>query len=285
MSPVPFFDAQAGGVEQISLGQAGRGSLKPIEGFVRTASGMAFGVCYKDGGGEVWKRHPGYGIVRVGRWPSGDISVIFDGGMLPFYVLTLAHLRTSLGHAVAAYVKNTSQLTIYHLPSNTAQSLEIPGIDSLVMLSYTSIRASLLAVATDFSVTQIHCTLPSQYSGMRLNFLGPTSFPAPTPGDVPTMILPVDPMGWSFAAEDSQEMHVSLLSISKTGVLAFWTISDDGQWRATGQVHTQRTGIKLARCSTAKKSALGGFKGYAFCLFLKISMAKQLSVLEEIKKN
>lgn len=239
VSPVPFFDAQAGGVEQISLGQAGRGSLKSIEGFVRTASGMAFGVCYKDGGGEVWKRHPGYGIVRVGRWPSGDISVIFDGG-----------------HAVAAYVKNTSQLTIYHLPSNTAQSLEIPGIDSLVMLSYTSIRASLLAVATDFSVTQIHCTLPSQYSGMRLNLLGPTSFPAPTPGDVPTMILPVDPMGWSFAAEDSQEMHVSLLSISKTGVLAFWTISDDGQWRATGQVHTQRTGIKLARCSTAKKSAL-----------------------------
>lgn len=93
--------------------------------------------------------------------------------------------------------------------------------------------------------------------------MGPTPFPAPTAGDVPTMILPVDPMGWSFAIEDDQEMHVSLLSISKTGVLAFWTISDDGQWRATGQVHTQRTGIKLAKCSTAKKSALGEFERLA----------------------
>ncbi|KAF8756045.1 RAVE protein 1 C terminal [Rhizoctonia solani] len=36
----------------------------------------------------------------------------------------------------------------------------------------------------------------------------------------------------------------------------FWTLSGDGEWRATGQVHTERTSIKLAKCSTAKKSAL-----------------------------
>lgn len=92
---------------------------------------------------------------------------------------------------------------------------------------------------------------------MKLNFLGPTPFPTLTIGDAPRFILPVDPMGWSFTADESQRDHDSLLSISQAGVLAFWTVTADGEWRATGQVHTQKTSIKLAKCSTAKKSALG----------------------------
>jgi hypothetical protein len=93
---------------------------------------------------------------------------------------------------------------------------------------------------------------------MKLNFLGPTPFPTSNAGDVPAFILPVDPMGWSFAPANSQESHDSLLSISQSGVLAFWTITADGDWRATGRVHTHKRSIKLAKCSTAKKSALGG---------------------------
>lgn len=80
VSPLSFFDAQLGGVCKASLGQAGRGSLQAIKSFVRTASGLAFSVCYEYGGGEVWRRHPGKGIVRMGRWSSGDISVVFDEG-------------------------------------------------------------------------------------------------------------------------------------------------------------------------------------------------------------
>ncbi|KAG9100994.1 regulator of (H+)-ATPase in vacuolar membrane [Ceratobasidium sp. 370] len=237
--PVSFFDAQANGVRKSSLGQAGRGSMQPIKYFVRTASGMAFALCYKAGGGEVWKRHPSQGIVRIGRWPRGEISVVICEGQV-----------------VVSYTKSIQTLTVYHLPSNATRSLNLPDVDSLVVLMYTKQQASLLAVATDRSITQLHCTLPFNSSKFQLNFLGPTPFPVPTPGGVPTLVLSVDPMGWSFTPQESPEPHDSLLTISKTGVLAFWTISTDGQWRATGQVHTQREGIKWAKCSTAKKSAL-----------------------------
>ncbi|KAG9128028.1 regulator of (H+)-ATPase in vacuolar membrane [Ceratobasidium sp. 392] len=237
--PVSFFDAQADGVRKSSVGQAGRGSIQPINYFVRTASGMAFALCYKDGGGEVWKRHPSQGIVRIGRWPRGDISVVLCEGQV-----------------IASYAKDTQVLTVYHLPSDTTQSLRLPDVDSLIVLTYTRQNASLLAVTADCAVIQLHCQLPFNSTRFQLNFLGPTPFPVPTPGDIPSLILPVDPMGWSFTPEDSPELRGSLLSISKAGVLAFWTVMPDGQWRATGQVHTQRTGIKLARCSTAKKSAL-----------------------------
>ncbi|KAG9095999.1 regulator of (H+)-ATPase in vacuolar membrane [Ceratobasidium sp. UAMH 11750] len=237
--PVSFFDAQAYGARKSSHGQAGRGSMQPIKYFVRTASGMAFALCYEDGGGEVWKRHPSQGIVRIGRWPQGDISVVICEGQV-----------------VVSYTKGTQTLTVYHLPSGTTRSLSLPDVDSLIVLMYTKKQASLLAVATDRSITQLHCALPFNSAKFQLNALGPTPFSVPALGDVSTLILPVDPMGWSFTPQESPEPHDSLLTISKTGVLAFWTVSTDGQWRATGQVHTQREGIKLAKCSTAKKSAL-----------------------------
>jgi hypothetical protein len=80
VSSLSFFDAQADGVHGVSSGQIGRGSLKPIKYFVRTASGLAFGVCYEHGGGEVWRRHPNKGVVRMGRWQSGNVSVVFNEG-------------------------------------------------------------------------------------------------------------------------------------------------------------------------------------------------------------
>jgi hypothetical protein len=178
-------------------------------------------------------------------------------------------LNLLLGQAVASYTIDTQTLTVYHLPSDATKSLELSNIVSLIVLKDTIKQASLLAVAADCSITQLYCLIPSQNSKMQLNFLGPTPFPVPTPGDVPALVLSVDPMGWSFTPDDSPAPHDSLLSISKTGVLAFWAVSADGQWRATGQVHTQRTGIKLARCSTAKKSALGMLEPIDHFLALK----------------
>ncbi|QRW12028.1 WD repeat-containing protein [Ceratobasidium sp. AG-Ba] len=87
------------------------GELEAYDYFVRTASGMAFALCYEDGGGEVWKRHPHQGI----------------------------------------------------------------GVK------------------------------------LQLNSLGPTPFPTSTPDDAPVLILPVDPMGWTFTPKDSSEPHDSLL--------------------------------------------------------------------------
>ncbi|CAE6540684.1 unnamed protein product [Rhizoctonia solani] len=239
VSPLSFFDAQADGVRVTSAEQAGRGSLGPIKSFMRTASGLAFGVCYENGGGEIWRRHPDRGIVRMGRWPSGHISVVFNEG-----------------RGVASYNKSTQKLVIYHLPSNTTSSVDIPDIDSLIVLKDWDARASILAVTSHRSVIQVYCSLPTDLASMRLDTLGPIPFPSSSSKNNPALILPVDPMGWSFTPDPIQEAHDSLLSISHSGVLAFWTLTGDGEWRATGQVHTQRASIKLAKCSTAKKSAL-----------------------------
>ncbi|KAL5639258.1 hypothetical protein ACGC1H_006687 [Rhizoctonia solani] len=239
VSPLSFFDAQVDGVQVSSVEQAGRGSLGPIKSFVRTASGLAFGVCYKNGGGEVWRRHPKKGIVRMGRWSLGHISVVFNEG-----------------RAVASYNKSTQKLVIYHFPSDSISSVDAPDIDSLIVLKDWDVQTSILAVTPNRSVIQIHCTLPAGHTPMRLNTLGPTPFPSSSSKNNPALILPVDPMGWSFTPDLVQEAHDSLLTISHSGVLAFWTLTGDGEWRATGQVHTQRVSIKLAKCSTAKKSAL-----------------------------
>ncbi|KEP50346.1 RAVE protein 1 carboxy-terminal protein [Rhizoctonia solani 123E] len=239
VSPLSFFDAQVNGVQVSSVEQAGCGSLGPIKSFVRTASGLAFGICYKNGGGEVWRRHPDRGIVRMGRWSSGHISVVFNEG-----------------RAVASYNKSTQKLVIFHLPSDSTSSVDLPDIDSLIVLKDWDVRASILAVTPHRSVIQIHCTWPADHIPMRLNTLGPTPFPSSSSKDNPALILPVDPMGWSFTPDLVQGVHDSLLTISHSGVLAFWTLTGDGEWRATGRVHTQRASIKLAKCSTAKKSAL-----------------------------
>lgn len=239
VSPLSFFDAQANGARKASLRQPGRGSLERIDYFVRTASGLAVGICYERGGGEVWRRHPSKGIIRMGRWPSGNVSVVFNEG-----------------RAVASYDKKDQTLTVYYLPTKITNTLNISDVDSLIVLKDSPTRATILAVTTNRSIIQLYCAFPSTGSTMKLNFLGPTPFPPSTSGDAPRFILPVDPMGWSFTPDESQQDHDSLLSISPAGVLAFWTVAADGEWRATGKVHTQKTSIKLAKCSSAKKSAL-----------------------------
>jgi hypothetical protein len=148
-------------------------------------------------------------------------------------------------------------LTLYHLPDDSVTSADAPDIDSLIVIKDSGTRASILAVTPHRSVIELHCVLPSEHSPMKLNILGPAPFPGVASKENPALILPVDPMGWSFSLDTVQEAHDSLLSISHSGVLAFWTLAGDGEWRATGQVHTERTNIKLAKCSTAKKSALG----------------------------
>jgi len=111
-------------------------------------------------------------------------------------------------------------------------------------------------------------------------------------------IIPVDPMawGWSWDHHDvpsfppslphshsrsrlsknrrngrgTWEEHDVLLSVSEFGELRFWVPSSvtgeadgsnvaGGGWRCTGRVRTERRGFNRARCSSAKKTALGLF--------------------------
>lgn len=108
---------------------------------------------------------------------------------------------------------------------------------------------SIIGITVDFAIVQLRATSESGLSLQSLNHL-----PLPCP---PKLILPVDPMAWGLDRAWSE--HDVLLSVSGDGELAFWvpeSISESG-WRCTGKVRTGRTGINKARCSSAKKTALG----------------------------
>jgi len=68
-------------------------------------------------------------------------------------------------------------------------------------------------------------------------------------------------MAWSESNHYAE--HDVLLSVSEEGELAFWTLDEEieTQWKCTGRVRTSREGITMAKCSSAKKSALGMFLG------------------------
>lgn len=110
-------------------------------------------------------------------------------------------------------------------------------------------------------------------------------------------IIPVDPMGWTdlynpgTRTSDQAQMD-ALLSVSKDGELVFWAaegpvspsssrsdsptkakeeidpVSKPNQsfWKCTGTVRTGRKGIRIAACSSAKKSVLGIYRYWPLTL-------------------
>lgn len=104
-------------------------------------------------------------------------------------------------------------------------------------------------------------------------------------------IIPVDPMGWTdlyhtrTAASNRAQVDV-LLSVNEDGELGFW--APEGQpsppssrsdssskareevdpipkpsqsfWKRTGTVRTGRNGLRIAACSSTKKSVLGTYR-------------------------
>ncbi|KAL1738753.1 RAVE protein 1 C terminal-domain-containing protein, partial [Schizophyllum fasciatum] len=88
------------------------------------------------------------------------------------------------------------------------------------------------------------------------------ALPLPAP---PALVRQVDPMAWGLGRAWTGEHDVGawtehdvLLSVSDAGDLAFWVPEAAGThgWRCTGAVRTGRRGIRKARCSSAKKTAL-----------------------------
>lgn len=107
-------------------------------------------------------------------------------------------------------------------------------------------------------------------------------------GATPAHVLPVDPMGWHQSVMDWANQSLLqdiVLTISPAGVLEFWRprigdhvvnsrftthqmADNDGhghthnhshdaeRWVRTGTVHTERTDIRAARCSSRKKTVL-----------------------------
>lgn len=110
-------------------------------------------------------------------------------------------------------------------------------------------------------------------------------------------IIPVDPMGWTDlyhtgTGVSNRAQGDALLSVSQDGELVFWAPEDQlspsssrpdsrsrareetdpipkpnqSFWKCTGTVRTGRKGLRIAACSSTKKSVLGTYSiGYLSC--------------------
>ena len=149
----------------------------------------------------------------------------------------------SIGQNFATYSASDSTLTLHSTPPAT---LSLPPVNSLFSLPSPD-HESIIGVTSDFTIIQICIS-----NGLAIS--SQSQLPLSSP---PKIILPVDPMAWSGTSPWAE--HDVLLSVSEDGQLAFWIPDENGkvEWRCTGKVTTGRTGLRMARCSSAKKSALG----------------------------
>lgn len=176
------------------------------------------------------------------------------------------------GKSVATYSANTHLLTLRSFrAANQPTTLVLPILASLFSLPTSGTHESIIGITPTFSIVHVIFT-PSSAGGMITQHSHHHLPPGPA-GKI-KKILPVDPMAWSRTRGDQGEWsaHDVLLSVSEEGELAFWVLEEDlgradngagsvdgNEWRCTGKVRTGRKGFSRARCSSAKKSALGTF--------------------------
>lgn len=165
------------------------------------------------------------------------------------------------GHTTATFDPTQSHLTIRNHATARQHLLPVPALSSLFSLLPSPSHTLLIGITEDSSIVQIHIPSNSATTSSPVLY---SNTPLPLPA-APRFILPVDPMAWGSHSQSTQQ-HDVLVSISTEGELSFWipepelSTSDRGKWRSTGSVHTNRQNIRMARCSSAKKTVLGTLK-------------------------
>ena len=163
--------------------------------------------------------------------------------------------RNFTGRSLATFSTATSTLTLHTTPE---LFLTLPSISSLFSLPardaapYECIYA--ITTGSTPSICHVHAASGAAPS---LSLISETVLPLSSPA---AFILPVDPMGWISSHGPTGTERDVLLSVGRDGDLMFWV--PEGKkisWRCTGRVRTGRTNIRMARCSSAKKTVLSGF--------------------------
>ena len=158
----------------------------------------------------------------------------------------------SSGHSFATFSTSTCTLTLHTTPEVT---LSLPSISSLFSLpprnttSYECIYA--ITTGPTPSICHVHAVTGESPS---LTLISQTALPLPSPA---IFTLPVDPMGWISSRDQAGMERDVLLSVGRAGELMFWVPEEKrGGWRCTGKVRTARENIRVAQCSSAKKTVL-----------------------------
>jgi len=239
LEPLNFFDSCSDGLTLRGRLHDDLSEDSYIKRFVRTPDGMGLAVV-RETGGEAWMvRDLGTVLQRAGRWTEADRVVMLNGG-----------------RSLATFSASTCILTLHTMPELV---LPLPSILSLFSLpprnpaSYECIYA---VTTSPTSICHIHAVSGETPS---LSLVSQTPLPLPSPA---AFVLPVDPMGW-ISSPTRIERDV-LLSVGKDGELMFWVPEGEGTgWRCTGRVRTGRSSIRMAQCSSAKKTVLSAFSSLA----------------------
>lgn len=244
------------GLQKRKMAQETPSGLKTqITRLGRTPDGRGLAVM-RTNGSETWTV---LGKQTTRLTPSGHRSdeadlVVFDNGTLQLWVNDGYLVTQPVG---GVYVTHTTSGQL-SLRGNWLEpvTLFVPPLSTAFSLRRGDELWSLIGVAEDLSIVHVHVNLKPSPS---LTLHSHSSLPLPKP----MMILPVDPMAWSGTMNgiDETAEHDVILSVSTEGELSFWVTENrskaaDG-WICTGKVTTQRIGIRMARCSSAKKTVLG----------------------------
>ena len=253
LEPLGFFDSRSDGLTLLGRVHDHITDGEPrIKQFVRTPDGTGLAVV-RETGGDAWiVRDHGTSLQRAGRWTTADNVVVLNGGKLYIAWGDCRNLHTFSGRSFATFSNSTCLLTLHTTPE---LSLSLPPISSLFSLPSrnTAPYECIYAITADLAPTICHIHAVS--GGLpSLSIISQTTLPLPSPV---AFILPVDPMGWISSRDTAGMERDVLLSVGKDGELMFWVPGGNGTcWRRTGRVRTGRTSIRMARCSSAKKTVL-----------------------------
>lgn len=236
LEPLNFFDSHSDGLTlRDRIHEYVSDEESYIKQFVRTPDGTGLAVvretvieaCTVSGHGTI--------LQRAGRWTAADYVVVLDGG-----------------RSLATFSTVTGVLTLHATPELI---LTLPPISSLFSLPPRSPAPyeCIYAITTGSipSICHMHAVSGATPS---LSLISQTTLPLSSP---PAFILPVDPMGWISSRGSTAMERDVLLSVGSDGELMFWM--PEGKragWRCTGKVRTGRTNLRMARCSSAKKTVL-----------------------------
>ena len=179
-------------------------------------------------------------------------------------------------------------LTVHHYAQNTHSDSKSPHTESIslhtpqhpVLFALQSLRgATPLICATTSVIHLILVILPTDTQGSQANLqLKVVKTASPTLPDTPALLLPLDLMVWNPPEQTTGTIYQPKRSVSETEREAFATLSSNGElsfwvlhgllgehqkdqtlpsWRCSSTVHTNRTQIAMAQCSSTKKTALG----------------------------
>ena len=165
----------------------------------------------------------------------------------------------------------------------------ILGITSDYLIVQVLVNVPDTSLTSPLSPTSVLSSSPATQASLELTSV--TRLPL---GDheYPNLksIVPVDPMGWtdlyhSGTRPSNQAQADALLSVNQDGELVFWAPEDQPSpsssrpdsrskvrevdpipkpkqsfWKRTGTVRTGRKGLRIAACSSTKKSVLGTYR-------------------------